>query len=51
MFTVLINYLMEMVHLMVHMKRKELLYKARLKGRSGGKTDTTREPREQKKKK
>jgi hypothetical protein len=54
MFTVLINYLMEMVHLMVEMKRKQLIYKAKLERTSagGGKTaNTSREPRDLKKKK
>lgn len=51
MFTVLINYLMEMVLLMVEMKRKELVYKARQRGKSGGKTAPTRETHGSNKKK
>jgi hypothetical protein len=46
MFTILINYLMEMVLLMVEMKRKELIYKARQTGKGKtGEKETLRQGR------
>ncbi len=50
MFTILINYLMEMVHLMVEMKRKELIYKAKQRGKDKKEASfTTRQTRSSKK--
>ena len=39
-FTILINYLMEMVLLMVEMKRKELIYKAKQRSKENNKVKT-----------